>query len=108
MKILKIATFLSVAYIIFAWFTFTTMDTGSGAAEQIGSAIGMIMILPHLMLASIGMIFNLIGVKNIKSGFILTSAILYTISVVIMPFWAFLLIPGMILMWIGYAKMPKK
>lgn len=107
MKSLKIGTGLCIAYILFAWFTIITMPDSTSSAEAIGTGIAMMVILPHLIIATIGAIFNIIGLKLDKKGFILTSVILYTIAIVLCIFWAFLLIPGMIFMWIGYAKMKK-
>ncbi len=106
MKSLKIGTVLSVLYILFAWSQMVSLGSDVNSdAEAFGAGIAAMLILPHLVIGTIGMIFNLIGYKIKKRGFILTAAILYTIAIVLCIFWAFLLIPGMIFMWIGYAKM---
>lgn len=110
MKSLKIGTALSVLYMVFAIVSFFQLSAEpvDGSGEAIGAAIGMVMILPHLITGGIGMIFNILGLKMNKKGFILTACILYTVTVAICIFWAFMLIPGMIFMWIGYSKFKKQ
>ncbi len=106
MKSLKIGTVLSIMYIILAWYSiFSGVSDIQSDAEALGAGLAMMVIIPHLIVATIGGIFNVVGLKIQKRGFILTAAILYSVAIVLCIFWAFALIPGMIFMWVGYAKM---
>jgi hypothetical protein len=104
-KVLFVGTVLSCLYIVYAWINIIGLMGGSSSVEEsFGTAIGVAIIFPHLLVGSIGSIFNIFGLIKSKKGFILTSAILYCTSIALCIFWAFLLIPGMVLIWVGFAK----
>lgn len=105
MKIFKVGTILCIMYVLVAWFELFSMGDGiSSNADAIEKAIGAVIIIPHLIVASVGAIFNVLAYKDMRKDYILAACILYSLAVILCIFWAFLLIPGMILIWIVYSK----
>ncbi len=115
-KLLATATILSILYFLSAWGSFLdlssslseTAETMDEVGSQIGTALAGALILPHLIVGTVGVIFNLFGYFTMSRGFLLTASILYAVSVALCIFWAFLLIPGMVLMFIATNKIKNK
>lgn len=109
MKKFSVSLILAGLYIVYAWFSIASLSTTpESAAEAIGTSIGAAIVLPHLIVATIGFVLHILGAKDSKRAYIITAAILYTVAIVIFIFWAFLLIPGMIATWVAIKKIPKK
>lgn len=116
---LKVGSALSILYVLFsvgaliyvAILTKTAtgdLTTGSIASEeQLGAIVAAIFILPHVLTGLIALVFNILGLKKNKKGFILIACIFYTITVFLFPIWTWLLIPGVIVLWVGFAKFKK-
>ena len=75
------------------------------AAEGVGTALGMAMVLPYLVVATIGTILHLIGGFITKRGLFLAGLILECVSIFLMPFWGFGYIVVIIFGFIGHSKM---
>ncbi len=108
-KTALVSMILGILYSIYAvsyWLTDITdpMDT----PEVVGANIARLLILPHLLLALIGTLMNILGYFLNSKGFILTGAILYTVSLVVFPFYFMFVMLQMILSYIAYARMGKK
>lgn len=83
-----------------------TADTQSSkeTAQAVGTAIGMTMLLPHLILVLLGAIFNAVGWIGKFRWAALTAAILYAVGGVL-GFVNFLyLIVPMVLCFVAYGK----
>ena len=109
-RALLISVILSVLWMIFSSVTLSsTLDDGlSGSVgTQIGTLIGSVLIMPYIIVAWIGTIFNCVGYFTYRRGFVLTAAILFCVSLVLMFMWGFGLIPSIILSFVAYAKMNK-
>lgn len=76
-------------------------------AEQVGSGIATVLVMPHLVFTVLAVIFNALGLFMRKRGFALTGAILYTVALVLFPVYFMFVIVEMILSYIGFAKMKK-
>ncbi len=109
MKKFKVSLILSTLYIIYAWVMImsSTLDVNS-SAEAVGTGLAFMIILPHLIVATIGLIFHILGARGEKRGFIITAGVLYSVAIALCLFWAFLLIPGMITTWVSLKKIEKK
>ncbi|MCD7744242.1 MAG: hypothetical protein LUI13_02950 [Lachnospiraceae bacterium] len=105
---LLIALIIGVAYMAYS-VSYWSGVAGSGAdtAEQIGSGIAAALVMPHLVVAALGVLFNALGFFMRKRGFALTGAILYTVSIVLFPMYFMFVILEAILSFIGFARMPK-
>lgn len=77
------------------------------AAEAVGTAIGLALVLPHVILFALGALFNWIGWGTRVRGFTLTAGILYCVALVLgIQNWFMVILP-IILAFIGFAKQGK-
>ena len=74
------------------------------SAAVIGTGIGMMLMMPHLILFGLGLIFNWVGYGTRMRGFTLTAGILYCVSMLLGVTNFFILILPIILTFIGYEK----
>ena len=78
--------------------------TTEESARQAGTAIGMTIMLPHLILVVLGAIFNAVGWLGKQRWAALTAAILYTVGGVLgLVNFLFFIIP-MVLCYVAYGK----
>ena len=92
-----------VCYMISAGGAAGSADT----AEAIGTTIGLALIVPHLLFVGLALIFNILGWAMSKRGFALTGAILYAVSILMMPIYFMFVLVEMILSFVGFAKLKK-
>lgn len=79
-------------------------STTEQAAEQAGTAIGMTILLPHMMLVVLGAIFNAVAWIGKQRWAALTAAILYTVGGVLgIVNFPFMIVP-LVLCFIAYGK----
>ena len=77
------------------------------AAEAVGTAIGLALVLPHVILFALGALFNWIGWGTRVRGFTLTAGILYCVALILgIQNWFMVILP-IILAFIGFAKQGK-
>lgn len=114
---LLVSTIIAFAYLaILAFFTLgmmagaiTTLDDPVAAAIAsgfIGSILNALL-LPHAVFLLLGLIFNFMGWFSKSRGLALTAAILYTISLALMPFALYLLLAPVVLSYVGFATMDR-
>lgn len=110
-KLLLVAMVISALYLAYSawyWFGGGALDAvGTDSASQAGGAIATALVTPHLLLALIGAIFNVLGFAMGRRAFALTAGILYAVSMVLFPPYFFAVIIQMILCFIAFAKMRK-
>lgn len=100
---------LGALYTLYLIFYIVSINgTGASDAENVGIAIGSILIMPHAICVGIATIFNGLGLAMNKNGFVLTGAILYAVSIVFMFIYFMFVIIQMILSFVGYSQMKKK
>lgn len=104
---------VALAVLCFVFMVYTFCDASSGltsnnAGESLGTAIGMALIAPCIIVGGIGTVFHTIGGCIYKRGFVLAGLICECVSIVLMFTWGMFYIPAIVLGFIGYAKMPKK
>lgn len=103
--ILLVSAIIATLWIIFGFYAFSSAASGaSEAAEQIGTAIAGMMIIPFLIIASLGALFNWLGWAFQKRGFAITAGVLYCVSLIGFTY-TFGLILCIILTFIGVAKL---
>ncbi len=108
-KCLLISFIIGVLYLIYSIsYWGQTAGAGADAAEQIGSSLATMIVLPHLTCSALAVIFNGLGLFMRKRGFVLTGAILYTVAIALFPVYFMFVIIEMILSYISYAQMKKK
>lgn len=80
-------------------------QTTEGAGYAIGTAIGMTMLLPHVILVALAVIFNAVGWIGKARWAALTAAILYTVGGVLgLTNFVFVIVP-MVLCYVAYGRM---
>ena len=77
------------------------------AAEGLGTAIGMTLLMPYLIVSSVGAILHTIGGFVYKRGLVLAGLICECVSLLLGITWGFGFIVAIILGFIGFAKMKK-
>lgn len=114
---LLVSTIIAFVYLaILAFFTLgimagaiTTLDDPVAAAIAsgfIGSVLN-VLLLPHAVFLLLGLILNFMGWFSKSRGLALTAAILYTISLALMPFALYLLLAPVVLSYVGFAAMDR-
>lgn len=114
---LVVSTIIAFVYLaILAFFTLsmmagaiTTLDDPVAAAIAsgfIGSILNALL-LPHAIFLLLGLILNFMGWFSKSRGLALTAAILYTISLALMPFALYLLLVPVVLSYVGFATMDR-
>lgn len=114
---LLVSTIIAFVYLaILAFFTLgmmagaiTTLDDPVAAAIA-GGFIGSVLnalLLPHAVFLLLGLILNFMGWFSKSRGLALTAAILYTISLALMPFALYLLLVPVVLSYVGFATMDR-
>lgn len=79
-------------------------ETSEEVAKQAGTAIGMTLLLPHVILVVLGAIFNAVAWLGKQRWAALTAAILYTVGGVLgLINFLFMIIP-MVLCYVAYGK----
>ena len=83
----------------------TTANTAEDVGRQLGTLIGVGMLMPQIVTSAIAVILNAVGWGTRKRGLALAGAILYCVAAVLMIFNAPFLVPSIVLSFIGYARM---
>lgn len=104
-KLLLAALILSVAYLIYGITYINGLSPSSNTAEDVGTAIGVMLIVPHFVIVAVATLFNGLGLFLNKRGFALTAAILYSVSIIFMPIYIMFVLVQAILCYVAFAKM---
>ena len=103
-KLMLISWVLSFAYVIYLVSYFATALSATTGAEQVGAGLAGLLVFPHALTTFIGTIFNFFGWLMTKRGFILASAILYSVAMVLFPPFFFFIIIQTVLSYVAFAK----
>lgn len=105
---LIISVVVAVLWMLLSVFTMSDVSAGlnsADAGESIGTAIGMALLMPYLIVASIGTILHTVGAFVYKRGLVLAGLIVECVSILLGISWGFGYILAIIFGFIGYAKM---
>lgn len=102
-----IALIIGALALIFVITSIGGLSQSSNTAEEIGTAIGLAIVMPSVVCLGVGVLLNLIGYLTVSKGTTLASAIFYTLSLILFFAWGFVAIPSMILQYVAHAKMKK-
>ncbi len=104
--LLLVAALLGSAYLIYlvSYIAAAPVSMGNSAADA-GTAIAMMMIMPHAALTGLAVIFNWIGWGLNKRWAALTAGILYAVAIVMIFMFV---VVEMILCFVAFAQMGKK
>lgn len=106
-KLALISWVLSLIYLIYLITYFAGGVGSSTGAEQTGAALATALVFPHMLAVGIGFIFNILGYFLNSRAFILTGAILYSVSILLFMMYFMFVIIQMVLSYIAFAKMKK-
>lgn len=99
---------LSLVIMLIALGTGLQALNSTDSAEVVGTALGMAIVIPCVVVGGIGTILHTVGGCIYKRGLVLAGLICECVSVLLMFLWGMYYIPAIVLGFIGYAKMPKK
>lgn len=107
--LLLVAAILGSAYLIYlvSYMAGAPVITGNSAADA-GTAIAMMMIMPHAALTGLAVIFNWIGWGLNKRWAALTAGILYAVAIVMMFMYFMFVVVEMILCFVAFTQMGKE
>ena len=77
------------------------------AIQGLGTVLAMGLATPFAVAGGIATVFAWIGYGTLRRGFVLTAAILYSIAIVLLFVWFYLVIVQMILCYVSYARMKR-
>ncbi len=87
-------------------FNETTADGGDGAA--LGAAIGVGLLLPHVLLTWLGILLNWVGYGAKIPGMTLAAAILYSVAAFLGFLYILVMVPIIVLAYISFAQERKR
>lgn len=114
-KLVLIGALLATALVIFEIVSYGGLVSQAPAspetAEEVGSAlgttIGLMLVLPHVVLFALGALFNWLGWGTKVRGFTLAAGILYCVALLLGIQNFYMVLIPIILAFIGYAKQGK-
>lgn len=108
-KLLLIAFIIGAAYMLYSIVYWSgTFNSGADTAEQVGSSIATVLVMPHLIVTFLAVVFNALGLFMRKRGFALTAGILYAVAMLLFPVYFMFVIIETVLCFVGFAKMKKQ
>ena len=99
--LLRIALFISILTIAGSIWYWLNLEPDAGRN------IAIVLVIPHYLCLILGAVFNAIGLFGYNRPFALAGAILYSVSILLMPIYFLNAITQAILCFIGFARMTK-
>lgn len=113
--VLLIGAALALAWLIFSYMSVAevvnsvpTGDSAEALGAQVGTALGLALLVPYFIVTALGVIFDWLGWLLNKRGFALTAAILFCVALPLGIGNAVGLIPSIVLGFVGYARLKKR
>lgn len=110
-KILLVAVIIGILMLVFTWSyicdTFGGLASETESASVIGKSIGMVLVLPHQVLATLACLFATIGWISNRRWTALVAGILYSVALLAMVAWFYFVVIQLILCYVAYARMPR-
>lgn len=106
---LRLSVLLGFLYLVYLilYFSGVISDARGDLASEIGTALGFYIVLPHLAAVALAVLFGLVALISKKRWPILTSAILYIVSIVLFPIYFMFVTVQMIFAFISFARKPR-
>lgn len=106
---LRLSVLLGFLYLVYLilYFSGVISDALGDLASEIGTALGFYIVLPHLAAVALAVLFGLVALISKKRWPILTSAILYIVSIVLFPIYFMFVTVQMIFAFISFARKPR-
>lgn len=107
--LLIIAAVLGVAYMAYSfWYWLgggAAAAVGSGSASELGGALALALVTPHLVVACIAVIFNLLALFMNSPAFSLVAGILYAVSILLFFAYFMFVTVQMVLCFVAFVKL---
>ena len=81
--------------------------SGAVSQDEIAGSIASLLVLPHGIAVAIALLFNILGLVMKSKGFIMTSGILYLVSIIFMPIYFMFVLIQAVLCFIAYGQQKK-
>ena len=105
--LLLISAILGILYAVYIVVYFMSGSDSASTAEAIGAGTAAIIVMPHMICATLAAIFNTLGWSMNSRGFALTGAILYSVAAVLFPLYALFVVIQIVLSFVGFAQLKK-
>ena len=109
-KVALVAALIATLCVILEYVIYGDAASGvnsENAGEAIGTAIGLALVMPHMIMFALGALFNWLGWGTRVRGFTLTAGILYCVALVLgIQNWFMVILP-IVLAFVGFAKQGK-
>ena len=106
-KVLFVCGILAAIYAVYLIVYFAGATDSEDAAEAIGGAIATAIVMPHMIVMTLGAIFTWLGFCLRKNWGALVGAILYCVGLFLFPPYFMFSIPLIILGFVGFSKQKK-
>lgn len=107
---LIISVVIAILWMCFSIYAMCDVSAGlnsKDSAEAIGTGLGMALLMPYLIISSIGAILHTIGGFTYIKGLVLAGLIVECVGLFLGITWGFGYIAAIVLGFIGFAKMTK-
>lgn len=107
---LIISVIIAILWMCFSIYTMCDASTclnSEDSAEAIGTGLGMVLLMPYLIVSSIGAILHTIGGFTYIKGLVLAGLITECVGLLLGITWGFGYVTAIVLGFIGFAKMTK-
>ena len=107
---LIISVIIAILWMCFSIYTMCDASTGlnsEDSAKVIGTGLGMVLLMPYLIVSSIGVILHTIGGFTYIKGLVLAGLITECVGLLLGITWGFGYVAAIVLGFIGFAKMTK-
>lgn len=107
-KCLLISWIIGAAYMIYLVSYMAGAGANAGSsAEAVGVGLATALVAPHALCVLVAVVLNIIGWAKSSRGLALAGAILYAVSMILMPIYFMFVIVEMILSFVGFANLKK-
>lgn len=103
-----VTALLTTAYAVYLiWHVIDANSSADNAAEEVGTALGTMLLMPHLAMASLSAVFCCLGFGLKANWGFLVSGILMCVAAVCMPIYFMFTVPLLVFAFVSYSKQKK-
>lgn len=106
-KLLLVAWIIGAAYILYSISYWSSAGGGTDSAEAIGAGLATLMVMPHLLCAGVGTLFNVLAYFMRNRAFALVAGILYSVAMLLFPVYFMFTVIQAVLCYVAFARMKK-
>lgn len=97
----------AIVITILVWVYYISHFSKAILQDEVAGSIASLLVLPHGITVIVALLFNVLGLTMKSKGFILTSGILYLVSIIFMPIYFMFVLIQAVLCFIAYGQQKK-